>query len=227
MDERIGGQAALTTDPEEARRGQFIKPLESKIATVKQEQGVCAYAVKHGAGMQFAIGTGLLQHIQAPPQLGAHVEETDDATWQEVVMAHRQPAQSWYPALHAIQGALIQSQHVAGERGQRMRGAESKRLGDPLADLRKRGVHGLHAVLAQLVVDRLVADGQRWPGAHSLKAQAPPEIQLALPALQQAQQHTQSQVRQAQFHWAPTFSLEERVLGGRWADQKERVVQIL
>jgi hypothetical protein len=136
--------------------------------------------------MNFAIGSRLWQDVKPAPELGAHIEETCQASGQEPIMAARQSAQGRQPAFEAIQRALIESQHVASERGQGARRPKRSELSHPEADLGEAVLHGLHSVLTQAGVDRLITDIEAGPTAYPLKAQSSPQIKLAFPATQQA-----------------------------------------
>jgi hypothetical protein len=53
-------------------------------------------------------------------------------------------------------------------------------------------MHGLLTDLGQSFVDSLISDGQTGQDPNALKADHAPEVQLAFPATQQAEQKTQS-----------------------------------
>ncbi len=181
---RKGGRGDLAAEPAEACRGEFVKPFKGKIATIKEQKGSGLQTREHVASVDFAIGSRLRQHVEPAPELGAHIEETCQPSRQEPIMAGRPPA------FEAIQRALIEGQHVASEGGQGARRPERSELSHPEADLGEAVLHGLHAVLTQAGVDRLITDIQAGPTAYPFKAQPTPEIELAFPATQEAHEHT-------------------------------------
>src|SRR5437667_8098359 len=141
-------------------------------------------------------------------------------------MAGRQSAQGRQPACEAIQRALIEGQHVASERGQGAIRPKRSELSHPEADLGEAVLHGLHAVLTQAGVDRLITDIEAGPTAYPFKAQSSPEIKLAFPATQQAQQHAERQMGQAQFHRAASAALEHRSILGRGTNREQAALQL-
>jgi hypothetical protein len=223
---RKGGRGDLAADPEEAGRGEFVKPFKGKIAAIKEQKGSGLQTREHVASVDFAIGSRLWQNVEPTPELGAHIEETCQPSRQEPIMAARQPAQGRQPAFEAIQRALIEGQHVASERGQGTRRPERSELSHPEADLGEAVLHGLHPVLTQAGVDRLITDSEAGPTAYPFKAQSSPEIQLAFPATQQAQQHTKRQMRQGQFYRATSAALEHGSVGGRRTNREQAVLQL-
>src|SRR6266487_4348919 len=223
---RKGGRGDLAADPPEACRGEFVKPFKGKIAAIKEQKGSGLQTREHIARMNFAIGSRLWQHVEPAPELGAHIEETCQASGQEAIVAGGQPAQGWQPAFEAIQRALIEGQHVASERGQGARRPERSELSHPEADLGEAVLHGLHAVLTQAGVDRLITDSEVGPTAYPFKAQPTPEIELAFPATQEAHEHTKRQMGQGQFYRATSAALEHRSIGGRGTNREQAALQL-
>ena len=223
---RKGGRGDLAADPEEAGRGEFIKPFKGKIAAIKEQKGSGLQTREHVASMDFAIGSRLWQDVEPTPELGAHIEETCQASRQEPIMAAGQPAQGRQPAFEAIQRALIEGQHFASKGSQGTRRSQRSELSHPEADLGEAVLHGLHPVLTQAGVDRLITDVEEGPGAYPFKAESSPEIKLAFPATQQAQEHTERQMRQGQFYRATSAALEHRSIGGRRTNREQAALQL-